>query len=275
MKRMIKILALLLAVVLAVSFCACQNTNTPETKSETKSGQPTTAPTKAPTQPASTKAPGEKPYTVKPLKEAAVGDVVVFGTYEMDGDTANGNEPIEWLVLDKNSDSLLVISLYALASGVYTEGEDTDVSWETSSVRTWLNGEFFNAAFSTEEQAVVKTTTVAAEKNPRYEKLSAGNDTQDKLFFLSLQEAEQYFTNNASRACSPTKAVLAEGGFSLSVKPWYSDLNYACMWWLRNPGMDTTKAAYVDKSGSFNYNGNRANYNSKISYRPAMWLSVN
>ncbi len=275
MKRTIKILALLLAVVLAVFFCACQNTNTPETKSETKSGQPTSAPTKAPTQPASTKAPGEKPYTVKSLKEAAVGDVVVFGTYEMDGDTANGNEPIEWLVLDKSGDSLFVISLYAVASRVFTEGTDTAVIWETSSIRSWLNGEFYNAAFSTEEQAVVKTTTVVAEKNPRYEKLDAGKDTQDKLFLLSLQEAEQYFKDNAARACSPSKAVLAGGGFTLSVKPWYSDLSYACKWWLRNPGMNGTSVAYVDKSGSFNYNGDRGNYNNTTSIRPAMWLSVN
>ena len=279
MKRTIKILALLLAVVLAASFCACQSANPSGTGSETKSGQPTSAPTaaptKAPTQPASTRAPGEKPYSVKSLKEAAAGDVVVFGSYEMDGDAANGKEPIEWLVLDKSGDSLFVISLYAVASAVYSTSKDTNITWETSGVRAWLNGEFYDEAFTSDEKASVQTTSVPAEKNPRYEKISAGNPTEDKLFILNIQEAEQYFTNNASRSCSPSRAVQAGGGFTISVKPWYSDLSYCCMWWLRSPGMDATKVAYVDKGGSLNYNGNRIDYDNKTCIRPVMWLSVN
>lgn len=45
--------------------------------------------------------------------------VVVFGSYEQDGDSGNGKEPIEWIVLDEQDDKLLVISKYCLVYSRY------------------------------------------------------------------------------------------------------------------------------------------------------------
>lgn len=48
------------------------------------------------------------------LSEAQVGDTVLLGTYEQDGQEANGREPIEWVVLDRQDNTMLLISTYAL-----------------------------------------------------------------------------------------------------------------------------------------------------------------
>ncbi len=50
-----------------------------------------------------------------------VGDIVNFGHYEQDGNTANGKEEIEWEVLKVESDRMLVISKYALDCKKYNE----------------------------------------------------------------------------------------------------------------------------------------------------------
>ena len=41
-------------------------------------------------------------------------ETVLFGSYEQDGDAANGKEPIEWLVLARDGDKALLLSKYAL-----------------------------------------------------------------------------------------------------------------------------------------------------------------
>lgn len=50
----------------------------------------------------------------KTFKEANVGEYVTFGHYEQDNDESNGKEDIEWLVLEKEDDKVLVISKYVL-----------------------------------------------------------------------------------------------------------------------------------------------------------------
>ena len=80
-----------------------------------------------------------------------VGDIIKFGHYEQDGNTSNGKEEIEWQVLKVESDRVLMVSKYCLDCKKYNETY-TDVTWETCTLRKWLNNDFKKAAFSTEEQ---------------------------------------------------------------------------------------------------------------------------
>ena len=114
------------------------------------------------------------------LKNAAIGSYVIFGAYEQDNNLANGNEEIEWLVLARENNRLLIISRNALDSKPYNT-EDVSVTWETCTLRTWLNQDFYNTAFSSEEQEMIPTVTVKAEKNNIYGP-DPGNDTQDRVF---------------------------------------------------------------------------------------------
>ncbi|MBP3696995.1 MAG: hypothetical protein J6J45_05560, partial [Clostridia bacterium] len=72
------------------------------------------------------------------FSDTQVGDYITFGSYEQDNDLSNGKEPIEWLVLDKQDGKVLVISKYALDAKPYND-EYVDVTWETCTLRSWLN----------------------------------------------------------------------------------------------------------------------------------------
>ena len=64
------------------------------------------------------------------LQKAKVGDYVLFGAYEQDNDLDNGKEAIEWRVLDKKDDKILVISRYALDYMDFNEVSQDSFMWQ-------------------------------------------------------------------------------------------------------------------------------------------------
>ena len=186
---------------------------------------------------------------------------VSFGEYEQDGNVLNGKEPIEWIVLDEQDDKKLVISKYGLEYPRYNE-EYTAVTWETCSLRTWLNKTFLNAAFSEEEQAGILWTTVTPDENPDYSTF-AGNATYDRVFLLSIDEVNRYFSSDYAKRGKATNS--AKNGESGTKK---------CRWWLRTPGHDSTYVAVVEFDGTLEKSGHVVN-NSIVAVRPAMWIDSN
>lgn len=201
------------------------------------------------------------------IRNAAVGDKITFGTYEQDNDASNGAEEIEWLVLAKESNKLLVISDKALDCQRYNKIKD-DTTWEQCSLRKWLNDSFLNEAFSEEEKVLIQSTTISADKNPKYS-TNPGNATTDKIFLLSCIEAEKYFATDNARQCSPTKyaySKIANDYTALAV-------NYrTSYWWLRSPSMQQNVVAMINPVGSIGYRGiTTSNY---CYVRPALWISI-
>lgn len=199
----------------------------------------------------------------------AVGDYITFGSYEQDNDTSNGKEDIEWLVLDKRDDKMLVISKYALDCQDYNETLES-TTWETCSLRSWLNSSFIDSAFSADEQSQILTATVTADENPEYN-TSSGNDTEDRAFLLSISEAEQYFDSDEVRMCAPTSYANAQGALVYDSYT-TADGGAACYWWLRSPGKSSYNAAGVFRDGSINADGYRVDYSSAV--RPALWINL-
>ena len=210
----------------------------------------------------------------------AVGNYVTFGEYPQ---TAAGEDmtPIEWLVLARDGNKALLISRYALDGQLYNASY-TDVTWETCTLRTWLNGTFYNKAFSSAEQAAILTTNVDNSKNQCYSgwSTSGGNNTQDKVFLLSYAEANKYFnveywhingaTDNVKSRVTPTAYAIAEGVMT-SPREKSTDKTNAGWWWLRSPGFNQSFAARVDTDGSLN--NNNVN-NGSGSVRPALWANI-
>ncbi len=204
------------------------------------------------------------------LTNFQVGDYIWFGSYEQDNDTSNGKEDIEWLVLEVKDGKALVISKYALDCKEYST-KNTDVTWETCTLRKWLNNDFINAAFSADEKAMIPTVTVSADKNPEYS-TDPGNATQDQVFLLSINEANEYFSSDDERMCGPTAYAIGNGA-------WTSD-NYekdgaaTCWWWLRSPGYGQDFAACVDDDGGVREFGTYVYYVT-FAVRPALWIDLN
>ncbi len=212
----------------------------------------------------------ERPVDVTSLISAEIGDTISFGSYEQDNNTRNGSEDIEWIVLDKTDDKVLVVSKNLLDVVVYFDS-GTNNTWDTSACRSWLNTDFANKAFSKEEQECIISTVVKAEKSVEANNLYAGKDTLDKIFILSRNEMEKYFPQNDSRICFPTQYtetkfnVLKEQGMT----SYYGDDVYE--YGMRVPGQHDYYMQVVDQDGNFDYIVSDGQY---FSIRPAMWLGV-
>ena len=127
--------------------------------------------------------------TATPKAGPAVGDTVVFGAYEQDGNTKNGKEPLEWMILEIDGDKALLITAKVVD---YVKNTDSKtVLWSKCAVRTWMNDTFYKGAFSSADRKAILTTQVHTPENTYY--LRGGCDTKDRLFSLSMEEVIQYF----------------------------------------------------------------------------------
>ncbi len=209
-----------------------------------------------------------------------VGNYVTFGEYPQ---TTAGEDmtPIEWLVLARDGNKALLISRYALDAKPYNI-IDTDVTWENCTLRAWLNGTFYNKAFSSAEQAVILTTSVDNSQNQCFSLwgTSGGNNTQDKVFLLSYAEANKYFgveywkntgaTDNVKSRVAPTPYVIAQGAYTDSSDK-TTDGTDAGWWWLRSPSYSQRHAAYVSTDGSLRSSSVN---DASGSVRPALWVNL-
>lgn len=140
-----------------------------------------------------------------------IGDIIKFGNYEQDNNRLDGKEPIEWIVLKTEDDFALLISAYCLDYEPYNMNS-TDVSWELSTLREWLNNDFMDETFSRREKKMIVTQTVENPglymgvdhngnwivtnddeyvEEPLYQTENS-NSTRDNVFLLSADDAIFY-----------------------------------------------------------------------------------
>lgn len=186
---------------------------------------------------------------------------IAFGRYPQA--SKNENALIEWLVLKNDGSKYLLISKYALYCKPYNTSFK-DVTWKTCSLRKWLNRAFFNNAFSVDEQKQILSTTVMPDRNPSYS-TDPGNNTTDKVFLLSIAECKQYLSDKGAIFCKGTAYCLAEGA--------KHDYGRWCGWWLRSPGKNSLRAAYVANGGGIWEDGDHVD-NGTIAVRPALWIDL-
>ena len=194
-----------------------------------------------------------------------VGSTVTFGAYEQDNNASNGKEAIEWIVLANQGNQSLLISRYALDCQQYNTKYE-NVTWSSCSLRTWLNGTFLKAAFSSNEQKAILTTSVDNSKSQGNSSwfTNGGNNTTDQIFLLSYAEAGKYFSSNTDRICKPTAYAKAQGA--------YTNDSGNCWWWLRSPGINLNLAAYVTTDGSLG--SSRLVNRGYDAVRPAFWINL-
>ncbi|MCL2077486.1 MAG: DUF6273 domain-containing protein [Oscillospiraceae bacterium] len=241
-----KFITLILAFSLALTLTACEGNNTPENNNN-KTQNETLTPN--PISPDET--------NEEPKNNQSDYEIIRFGGYD-------------WLVLDVQDGKALIISKDILSVQAYHLSDD-DITWEQCDLRQYLNGEFLNNSFSPEERERIAETTVINNDNPEYG-TAGGSDTTDKMFLLSIEEADDYFAGDADRI-----ALNANGGASL--------------WWLRSPGAFGNHAAIINYDGYISVDGYHVStqivgyegrgqadgYNEHSSsggVRPALWLNL-
>ena len=208
-----------------------------------------------------------------------IGSIVTFGHYEQDNNIDNSAEEIEWIVLDYDEANhrALLLSKYGLDAKPYNI-EWADITWEECTLRVWLNMDFLQAAFSTEEQSAILTTDVDNSSVQGYSRYytSGGNNTRDQIFLLSFAEANRYLgvtdddSINTESRVAPTAYAVSQGAY-ISDIDLTADGEPAGWWWLRSPGFFQYTAADVLSDGSLN--NCLADYGYGVA-RPAFWLDL-
>lgn len=187
-------------------------------------------------------------------------------------------EPITWRVLDVNADSAFLLANLVLDSQDYfysTSSRTIDGTtvyannYEHSHIRSWLNDTFYNTAFNSDEQAIIKTTTVdnSVASTGYSSNQYAGRDTNDKVFLLSYAEA-----TNANYGLNTSAArQLKSSAYAQSQGVYTFTSNGNSSWWLRSPSVDNDDCAErVDSDGDTFIDSVSLTFNGVV---PALWIS--
>ncbi len=210
-------------------------------------------------------------YCIKKANETAdVDKIVYFGSYEQDNNEENGKELMQWIVLEHEEDKMLLLSQYGLEVMPYHTKNEA-VTWETCSLRKWLNEDFLNTAFSKEEQKKILLTELENKDNDFYYKsVDGGNSTKDYIFFISCDEFEKYVnegrlhSNFGRELCITSHAKRREDGSMRNPYEWD--------YWLRSPGDEENFAAIA---GQWNLYRRGVEVNSdNVAVRPAIWVKL-
>jgi len=210
---------------------------------------------------------------IEEITTASVGDFVTLGSYEQDNNTANGAEAIEWQILDKKDGKVLLLSKYGLEQKKFHDKYEL-VTWETCSLRSWMNDEFYKTAFTSEEQKFIANSYLLNNDNPKH-RTDGGNPTYDKVFLLSLDEVKTYFNSafekeDPARGAQLTEHTKAQGAPFSKTDGYYGN----GWWWLRSPGgVNGKSASAVCKYGDVDLCGFYIDDKETV-VRPALWLEV-
>ena len=202
-----------------------------------------------------------------PYRRVAKGDVIDFGSFEQDGNEANGPEPIQWIVLERFDDRLLVLSADVLEARQYNHVPFQDVTWADSDLRAWMNGDFFTASFTPAQQGIIPSV-LNENADQSIAGTPGGAPTQDRVFALSEQESVVYLSGSANRSdigAAPASQAAASGPLAVSE-------DGTADWWLRSPGTYAFAAQYVDTAGAPLPSG--ANVDVLYGVRPALWIDI-
>ncbi len=201
---------------------------------------------------------------------AQKGDRIRFGHYEQDNDLTNGAEAIEWIVLERLDDQLLLLSSEGLDGKPYHTTPFAEITWEECTLRAWLNGEFLNTAFTPEEQHYLPAVT-NENKDQSAVGTKGGADTVDRVFLLSEADTSVYLNNEMDQeTIGKTWATKYAESHNVEV-----DEEGYISWWLRSPGVYPYSAQFVQQDGKLHLSGAYIDIDYQFAVRPVIWLDLN
>lgn len=174
-----------------------------------------------------------------------------YGAYSVGGAVTMGEwqgAPLEWGVLAQEGSRRLLFAMKPLCQKAFNDEFDITY-WETSTLRAWLNDEFLPEAFADDERARILETYVKNDDNVMY-RTEGGEDTVDRIYLLSIDEAEQY---------------------RKEYREWFMSSTHAM--WLRSPGCSRIDAATVSLGGGIDEMGTNIDW-TNVSVRPVMWIDL-
>lgn len=201
-----------------------------------------------------------------------IGNIILFGSYQ-------------WRVLDVKEDKLLLISEQIIEQRDYHDKKEP-ITWEHSEIRRYLNTSFLER-FSSSEKEIIVTTKNKNADNPWYGSFG-GNDTLDKVFLLSLDEAVRVYFGDSSRLLDNPKQnqrYWFDRKDENNIKRAALFFDSRWWWWTRTPGKNNKVAVYIHGDGNIGIQGNgisKTSFNSlhhitrsnEGGVRPLMWIKT-
>ena len=205
-----------------------------------------------------------------------VGDLIRMGNYD-------------WTITGIQGSAALLVSTQVIGFHCLLDSQ-FETCWEESSLREYLNNEFFSSVFSDEEQSVILNVRNTNNACP-LTNTSSGPETIDRVFLLSLDEVLLFFGNssleNSKKYDTSFYGLAVSDDYNANRKTTHiggvcklhtgedivvnSGENY--WWWLRTMGKDSRRVISILESGAIFLDG----YQGGQEYggvRPAMWIDL-
>ncbi len=202
-----------------------------------------------------------------------IGSRIIFGKYE-------------WRVLDKQNDRALIITDDIIEQRSYHDIYKA-ITWADCSLRKYLNSEFYDTFSETDKSRII--TVLNKNLDNQWYGTEGGEDTEDKIFLLSIEEAVcEYFGDSSEELYNRGKSE----NYWFRKKDKNNNRRVATYkggiwkWWLRSPGRVSEKtwlqssgcmskkAVYIHGDGNIGIQGNPAFGDNIGGVRPALWLDL-
>ncbi len=174
-------------------------------------------------------------------------ECIEFGRFSSEWEK---NVPIEWYIVDKKEDQMLLVSKYALSaqsivdySPLEQNNKQVNITWASCALRQELNGAFLTNCFSEDERTQILETELSVNK---------GETTQDKVFLLGQQEVIDFFKDTQLRyphICLPSKTAKQQ--FKANHEP----TGKWVLFWARDMDFDARRGQV-------------------LGVRPAIWVKI-
>ena len=179
-----------------------------------------------------------------------------------------GKKFMPWLVLENSGKKLLLISRYVidcLPFETFYYGLTDYITWGRSTVRYKLNTEYYHNLFTEVEKTRIIPVYISDDDSLSFEKVEGV--TEDRIFFLSVKEAQRYLRTERDRLAPITT-------FANRSMLWTLFDQYA-HWWLRTDGRLTADKYYVRDgvimSENSTVSGGRFEH---FGVRPAVYIAL-
>lgn len=194
----------------------------------------------------------------KEIDEKTKYPVVEFGKYDSE---IGGVGAIDWIVVDKNDKSYLLVSRYIIDCKNYNDA-DEKVTWEECTLNKWLNNYFLNGAFSTDEISYM---------NPVNEFAFSGHE---KVTLLNVAACRKYFgtedSDKRNYKLSAEATTWAISNWEEVVDNKISQFYHCGSFFLTDNGKEANKAAWVGQYGRVYEEGQPVKLNKGDGVRPVI-----
>ena len=217
----------------------------------------------------------------RPRRTVHAGDEIPFGRYPQG--PKGEVEDLIWRVLDideKQHRALLITK--RLIDGVPYHERYEGITWGNCTLQDWMNGKFMDDAFNEQEKSEIAMVRIDNPDNPIHG-INGGKPTEDKVFALSIEEANKYFKDNGDRMAAVSWYLYNKGIYTTSKSNKEYNQYFTIYrlksgeetgwWWLRSPGITSFEAAHVLPNGDIDEDGHAVNIPG-VSVRPALWLKI-